>query len=97
MLEAFAATFATLGYQVCPSADWEPGSEKVVIYAKEATPTHAARQRPDGRWTSKLGALEDVIHDSVESLAGEIYGNAAMFLRRPEFDPEMGRLGILDE
>jgi hypothetical protein len=32
-LEAFAAAFATLGYQVCPSMDWEPGWEKVVIYA----------------------------------------------------------------
>lgn len=83
-LEAFVAAFTTLGYEVCQNPDWEPGSEKVALYAKESAPTHAARQCPDGRWTSKLGALEDVRHDSLESLAGDIYGQATVFLRRPE-------------
>lgn len=82
-LEAFVAAFATLGYEVCPNPDWEPGYEKIAVYAKAAAPTHAARQGPEGRWTSKLGALEDVIHDSLESLAGDVYGHATVFLRRP--------------
>ena len=82
-LEAFVAAFATLGYETCQNPNWEPGYEKVALYAKEAAPTHAARQCPDGRWTSKLGALEDVIHESLECLAGAIYGQATVFLRRP--------------
>lgn len=85
-LEAFVAAFATLGYEVCQDAAWERGYEKVAFYTKDAAPTHAARQRSDGRWTSKLGALEDVIHDSLESLAGEVYGQAMTYLRRPVRD-----------
>ncbi|MCY2995937.1 MAG: hypothetical protein NTY19_50015 [Planctomycetota bacterium] len=82
-LEAFVAAFATLGYEVCQDPAWEQGLEKVAFYTKDAAPKHAAKQRSDGRWTSKLGALEDVIHDSLESLAGDIYGQAMTFLRRP--------------
>ena len=82
-LEAFLAAFATLGYEVCLDPAWEQGYEKVAFYAKDAAPKHAAKQCSDGRWTSKLGALEDVIHDSLESLAGDVYGQAKIFLRRP--------------
>jgi len=76
-LEAFVAAFATLGYEVCQNPDWEPGFEKVALYARESAPTHAARQCPDGRWTSiatasrKLpGPIPYWITSSPEQLAG---------------------------
>ena len=46
-------------------------------------PTHAAWQRPDGRWTSKLGDNEDIIHDKLDGLAGPKYGTVTVFLKRP--------------
>ena len=40
----------------------EPGFEKVALYALGGVPKHAARQLSSGRWSSKLGDLEDVEH-----------------------------------
>ena len=45
-------------------------------------PTHAARQFPGGRWTSKLGPAEDIEHE-LEELAGPLYGEVVLILRRP--------------
>ncbi len=61
-IAAFREAFQSLGY--VPSADdsLEPGFEKVALYALAGAPKHAARQLPNGRWTSKLGELEDVEH-----------------------------------
>ncbi|MCI0637958.1 MAG: hypothetical protein L0Y72_23715 [Gemmataceae bacterium] len=42
-------------------------------------PTHAARQLPTGRWSSKLGPSEDIEHD-LHALEGEIYGTIALKL-----------------
>src|SRR3989442_11379407 len=61
-LAAFLAAFAALGYAPCPTADLEPGIEKIALYAVEDTPTHAARQLPTGWWTSKLGPSIDIDH-----------------------------------
>lgn len=57
-LDAFQEAFASEGYAVCQEADFEPGFEKVAIFADEKNrPTHAARQLPNGRWTSKWAFL----------------------------------------
>ncbi|MCG8587287.1 MAG: hypothetical protein MI757_21490 [Pirellulales bacterium] len=45
--------------------------------------THAARQLPDGRWTSKLGKAEDIEHDSANDVAGGLYGEVVEFMKRP--------------
>jgi len=93
-LEAFGAAFRRLGFEECEHADFEPGWEKVAIYAKEdGSPSHAARQLPDGAWTSKLGALEDVKHTSLEQLTGDAYGWPVLFLRRWQ----RGRAAFPDE
>jgi hypothetical protein len=55
--------FGTLGYVPCESPALEPRSEKVAIYLKNGAPSHAARQLPNGRWTSKLGQRERIEHD----------------------------------
>jgi hypothetical protein len=80
----FIASFATLGYEVCPSGDHDSRLEKVAIFASsEGVPTHMARQLPNGTWTSKLGGLEDISHFDVNGVAGDDYGTVVVFLARP--------------
>jgi hypothetical protein len=44
--------------------------------------TYVARQLPDGRWTSKLGQLEDVTHATTDALEGSDYGEVVQFMKR---------------
>src|SRR5262245_4674501 len=62
-LAAFQEAFATLGYVPCADEGLEAGFEKVALFADaKGIPLHAARQRPGGLWTSKLGEREDIEH-----------------------------------
>lgn len=80
---AFMAAYATLGYEACEKDDLENGYEKIAIFLKPGgTPTHAARQLPSGRWTSRLGPSQDIEHD-LRSVEGRGYGQAKQFMRRP--------------
>lgn len=81
-LDAFVRAFASLGYEPCDTGKAEPEFEKVAIYALSGKPTHAARQLADGRWTSKLGKEVDICH-SVRGLEGPLYGQVAIYLKRP--------------
>jgi hypothetical protein len=78
----FVAAFRSLGYEVCESGVAESGVEKVAIFALRGLPTHAARQLPSGRWSSKLGPQEDIEH-TLEALDGPVYGSIVAVLRRP--------------
>jgi hypothetical protein len=81
-LAAFESAYATLGYVRCASEGHEPGYEKVALFASpERVPTHAARQLPEGRWTSKLGRREDIEHD-LRDIEGEVYGAVVLVLGR---------------
>lgn len=79
--EAFMVAYRTLGYRECESQDPEPDIEKVAIYSSAGVPTHAARQLPDGLWTSKLGDREDIRH-TLEELEGHRYGRVSRILCR---------------
>jgi hypothetical protein len=82
-LSAFMTAFRSFGYEACDNGDLEEGFEKISIYVNHAgTPTHAARQLPYGWWTSKLGGLEDIEHESLEGLAGNGYGSVGAFMKR---------------
>ena len=82
-LVAFIAAFATLGYETCDDGALEDGVEKVAIYAfPSGRATHAARQLPTGRWTSKIGYEEDIEHGSPTELEGVEYGAVAQYMRR---------------
>src|SRR5438034_6481981 len=81
-VEAFRDAFASLGYRVCASEQLEVGYEKVALLALAGVPKHAARQLPNGRWTSKLGPMEDVEH-ALHDLTGMAYGSLALVMRRP--------------
>jgi len=71
-----------LGYEVCFGAEVESGAQKIAIYVCDGEPTHAARQNPDGSWSSKLGMLHDIEHSTLEALEGDEYGRVALILRR---------------
>jgi hypothetical protein len=79
---AFQEMFATLGYAVCDSEQLEAGFEKIAIFALAGSPKHAARQLPNGRWTSKLGHHEDIEH-ALHDLTGMIYGSVIVVMKRP--------------
>jgi hypothetical protein len=82
-LPAFSALFAHLGYLPCGNSDNDEGFERIALFADDnGFPTHAARQLPNGRWTSKLGRAEDIEHE-LGDLEGKEYGNVIRVMRRP--------------
>ena len=85
-VSAFEKAFNTLGYVRCLNGNLEDGYEKIVLYAKIkkrlTEPTHAARQLKCGRWTSKLGPLEDIEHNEVKDLTGPLYGKPVLYMKR---------------
>jgi hypothetical protein len=91
-IQSMVQVYATMGYEECANADFELGYEKIAIYGDLRFADHAARQTPDGRWSSKLGiAGEDIEHDSLNVVSGGEYGKVARILRRRQSPtPESG-------
>jgi hypothetical protein len=81
-VDAYQKALETCGFLVCSDALLEPGFEKVALYAIGSEPQHAARQLPNGLWTSKLGDLEDIKHETLEALEGAEYGRVVLITRR---------------
>ena len=79
---AFLKLFQNLDYVKCKEESLENGFEKIAIYALNQKVTHAARQLPDGNWTSKIGGNIDVAHTTLKTLEGPVYGEAVRFLKR---------------
>lgn len=79
---ALEEAFRALGYEESPDGRQEPGSEKIALYGSGFMYTHAARQLPSGRWTSKLGKAEDIEHDTADDVAGGLYGEVVLFMKR---------------
>ncbi|MBD2175850.1 hypothetical protein H6F42_02815 [Pseudanabaena sp. FACHB-1998] len=81
-LAAYIQAYQTIGYGICDNAELEAEYEKIALYVdEEGIPVHAAKQLSTGKWSSKLGWLEDIEHE-LEGLAGERYGNVGQILRR---------------
>jgi hypothetical protein len=81
-LDSFIALFATIRYELCQDGEIEIGYNKIAIFVDtNGTPTHAARQLPDGFWTSKLGQNIDVQH-TIFSIQDGGYGTVAAYMRR---------------
>ena len=82
-IEAFGQMFELMGYEECEVWSVESGFEKIAIYVDRlGRPTHAARQLPDGAWTSKLGPEEDIQHATLEGLTGATYGTIGLIMKR---------------
>ena len=82
-LEAFIAMFGTLGYAPCNNQDFEEGFKKIAIYSRQGVPTHAARQLPNKKWTSKIGKNIDIEHTTPQGLEGPFYGDVAAIMKKP--------------
>jgi hypothetical protein len=84
-LDAFIRAYGAIGYEPCDTLEAEAGCERIVLYADSyETPTHAARQLPNGNWTSKLGDLEDIEHFELTCLEGPTYGKVSRSLKWKE-------------
>ena len=84
-LASYEAAYGTLGYERCADPALESGYEKIAVYTDESgSPVHVARQLVTGRWTSKLGQLKDIEHQSLDDLAGGLYGQPRLFMRKPQ-------------
>ena len=77
-LSTFVEAFNRLGYERCVDGSMEEGYEKIAIYrSNHGRVSHVARQLGNGRWTSKVGTLEDIEHADPSELEGERYGVVA--------------------
>ncbi len=65
-----------LGFRESTDTEWQPGATNVALFARDGHPMHAARQIEGGQWTSKLGSLQDIVHD-LRAIEGDRYGNVA--------------------
>jgi len=59
---------------------------KLALYERLGIVKHAARQMPDGTWTSKLG-VQHLIEHQLPALEGNSYGQVTAFYRRV-FSPD---------
>jgi hypothetical protein len=75
--------FKTLGFVKSDNDSLEAGFEKIAIYVQGPEYTHVARQLPNGQWASKIGALEDIEHASLDGLVGTNYGIVEEIMKRP--------------
>jgi len=83
-IEILEQLFKALGYENCGmDASLEPGFDKVALFGHPLYYTHAARQLPNGQWTSKLGKAEDIEHDTPHDVAGGAYAEVVQFMKRP--------------
>ena len=80
-IEAFIHNFESKGFKSCENEDSEQGFQKIALFVKNGLCTHASLQLSEGRWSSKLGFLNDITH-SLHALEGEMYGHVAIIMKR---------------
>ena len=81
-VEAFMEAYSTLGYIECEDGDYEPGYERIAIFADDANvPRHAAKQVNPEHWTSECGDMWDISHP-LPALEGTRYGRVVRFMKR---------------
>lgn len=83
-IECLKDAFFAEGYESCENGMHEDGYIKVALYAKKETKkwTHAAREKRNGFWTSKMGFGSDIQHGNPYCLEGNIYGEIYCFMKR---------------
>jgi hypothetical protein len=81
-ISVFVAALSTVGFMPTTTDNLEQELEKVALFAIGSMPTHAARQLPNGWWSSKLGPAIDIEHKTLDAVAGGVYGDVAAILSR---------------
>jgi hypothetical protein len=88
-LGALENVFRSIGYVDCSNnSGLEAAFQKVALYGYGFVYTHAARQLPSGKWTSKLGKGEDIEHDTPDDVAGGVYGEVTQVMKRAVKQPD---------
>lgn len=90
-MQAWVEIIESYGFALCENGDHEIGFEKVALYADaDGIPQHAAKQRRNGMWASKMGNWEDIEYPHLDALNGEAYGIPVKFFKkhRPEWTSE---------
>jgi hypothetical protein len=82
-ITSYIGAFQTKQFQLCDSYEKEDGYIKIALYVKRGTDqcTHAARQKRNGVWMSKLGQGQDIEHANPYSLEGDLYGDVKCFMK----------------
>jgi hypothetical protein len=81
-IDSFIQAYATIGFEICADGSLDPECEKIVIYANEyGGVEHVARQLKNGKWTSKMGDEEDIVHDTPHNLSVG-YGQPVCYMGR---------------
>jgi hypothetical protein len=88
--ECFIVLFERRGYKKDTNPRFEILQKKVAIYGTldafgQLQFTHVCDELNSGAWTSKLGPFEDIQHNSLEALEGNIafeYGKVSQILRK---------------
>ncbi len=84
--EGLIDLFAKQGYvlQEDLNPDLEKGIRKIALYfnPNDEKFTHAARQKKDGLWTSKLGPSFDIQHGTPFTIEGEAYGQVYAIMKK---------------
>ena len=95
-IDSLIKVFESLGYhQGVVGLETEPAVDRVALFAKNGEWTHAARQLPSGWWTSKCGTFEDLEHESLEVLTGDLYGEVHCVMTRPKKSSQNREASIL--
>ena len=82
-IDAYMNAFRLKGYEACENWQHEDAYEKIALYIDgEHKCTHAAREKRNGKWTSKLGQANDISHNNPYSIEGIYYGKVACFMKR---------------
>lgn len=81
-LRCFTLMLNTFGYSVCYSKSVENNFQKIALYGHGTNVTHASRQLPNGKWTSKLGSNHDIEHTYEGLDMGDYGGIIAIFKKR---------------
>lgn len=94
----FVRLFEHLGFSQSPGGAREDGVEKIAIYGAGREFDHVAFQREDGTWSSKLGQLGDVKHDTIASIQGTgpfEYGPVIVYMKRGRQPHPLAETGLI--
>lgn len=80
---SLVSAFTAIGYTECETSLIEDCFDKIALYASDDEWLHAARQKPNGKWTSKLGQCQDIEHSSPESIICQEYGRIHCLMKKP--------------
>jgi len=82
-IDCLISAFEEIGFEQCLDGTIEPGYDKVALYVnRDGEWSHAAKQLIDGRWSSKLGNWEDIMHPTPHAVNGPGYGQVFQYMKR---------------